>query len=230
MKYMNLFYSMIACFMLTFGCVKAERKVLDKNIFYSSKNPLLNIKVDPELKFIGKANANIYRDYTTSPGGTFHKNEAYIFGRIHNNTLQSAVIISFSTMRQGHYLPDVFSKIKNKIDSGSLKINNKRFHFCIYASSSPLVSYQEIFLDDKGYVIPNCFLVKAYCRRTSIRNDNDTRVTIKYLEDIFHGTGYRCRDWKNVNAFEKEQSKFLTQFVKRSEQSMQILEDITAVK
>lgn len=221
---------MVACFMLTFGCVKVERKVLDNNIFYSSKNPLLNIKVNPELEFIGKADAKIYRDYTTSPGGTFHKNEAYIFGRIHEHTLQSAVIISFTTMRKGYYLPDVFSKIKNKIDSGSLKINKKRFHFCVYASSSPLVSYQETFLDDKGYVIPNCFLVKAYNRRTSIRNEDDTLVTISYLEDIFYRTGYRCKDWKNVNAFAKEQSEFLTEFVKRSEQSMQILEDINAVK
>ena len=111
-----------------------------------------------------------------------------------------------------------------------VKINNKRFYFCVYASSSPLVSYQETFLDDKGYVIPNCFLVKAYGRRTSIRNEDDTLVTILYLEDIFHRTGYRCRDWKNVNAFEKEQSEFLTEFVKRSEQSMQILEDINALK
>jgi hypothetical protein len=216
--------------MLTFGCVKAERKLLDKNTFYSSKNPRLHIKVSKEFKFLGKADATIYRDYTTSPGGTFHKNEAYIFGHIDNHSLQSAVIISFSTMRKGYYLPDVFSKIKNKIDRGSLRIGDKRFHFCVYASSSPLVSYQETFLDDEGYVIPNCFLVKAYCRRTSIRNEDDTRVTILYLEDIFHRTGYRCKDWKNVNAFEKEQSEFLTEFVKRSEQSIQFLEDITAIK
>ena len=79
-------------------------------------------------------------------------------------------------------------------------------------------------------MIPNCFLVKSYCKRTSIRNEDDTLVTILYLEDIFHRIGYRCKDWKNVNAFDREQSEFLTEFVKRSEQNMQILEDVTVVK
>jgi len=119
-------------------------------------------------------------------------------------------------------LADLFSGVKDKLDSGDMKIEGKRYQRIV--SVSRLFSKDEAdFISDKGYIIPRCFLVKGLGRIVSA--DERTKMYIFYIEDIrhIHGIKYSCRDWINKNMLTNEQQELLKGFIDRSEKNFQIL-------
>ena len=204
------------------GCHSVVRGVSQDNLFRSSSQPKIEVRVDSRFNYLGEVNRRIYEDYVTSPGGSHHKQASYIFAHsAKDNTLAAVVIIVFSKIEEGYYLPDLFSRIKNKLNEGIEKVHGKSFQYCSFTSSSPLEGYQEVFILDKGYLIPNCFMVKAIARKVSIKGD--ALIKIMYAEDVFHVNGLQCRDWKARNKLTGEQCQFLEEFLARSENSFQIL-------
>ena len=113
-----LYYCMVVCFVLTFGCTgtKPGRTVLQDNTFYSSALPRIKMKISSDLKYIGKAERLTHGDYDDGTGSTLVEREAFLFGHIEDGKILRAVLIKILTVQRGAYwLPDLFAAIKNKL-------------------------------------------------------------------------------------------------------------------
>jgi len=217
-----LYFFMVVCLVLTFGCagMKPERDVLQDNIFYSSTSPKMKIKINPDFKYIGKAEQQKYIEYF---GGTLLEQEAYLFGHIEDNRILKGVSIRIDTIQKGYAAPDLFAWAKNKLDSGVMRIQGKNYQYVVYSYSGPIIKYVRDFISDKGYIIPNCFLAKGLGRIVSA--DAKTKMYIFYIEDIrhIHGNKYSCNDWLDKYMLTNEQQELLKGFIDRSEKNIQIL-------
>jgi hypothetical protein len=212
-----------------FGCagMKIERGV-KKNIFYSSRFPKIDININPEFIYFGKTGKRIYRKYKTSPGGSFRDDESYIWGKLTKvNALEAIFIIRFERMNRGYFLENQFSDVKDKLDSGTIDINGKIYQFLIKASASQLSNYQELYLYDKGYQIPTCFLAKVLVRRYTHLNENDSLIKILYLEDINYNRNSKdtCRNWKDKNKLSEDRRNHFKEFISRNNEYVQIVND-----
>ena len=222
-----LYFFMVVCLVLTFGCagMKPERTVLQDNVFYSSTSPKIKIKIHSDFKYIGKAEKHKWSESVEKTATTHFEGESYLFGHIEDDKIVKGVVIRIFTLGETHWywLPDLFSWVKDKLDSGDMKIQGKRYQRIVFASR--LFSKDEAdFISDKGYIIPSCFLVKGLGRIVSV--DGRTKMYIFYIEDTSHLSdnkySYR-RDWISKYMLTNEQEEFLKEFIDRSEKNIQIL-------
>jgi hypothetical protein len=208
--------------------MKIERGVRN-NVFYSSSNPKINIKINPDFKYLGKVEKNNYVYYKDFPvgGGSFFKSEEYVFGYINdNNTLTQGVWIIIKTLNEGYWLPDLYSSWKFKLDSGFVKVHGKTYQYSIQAFERVFEKEVKKMIIDNGYRILNCYLVKGISSLIGV--DDKTMINIFYIEDINYNqdSRYQCTDyWKNVNMLTDEQRIHLNEFRKRSEINIQISGD-----
>jgi hypothetical protein len=203
---------------------KKERTVLQDNVFYSSTSPKIKIKIHSDFKYIGKVEKLKWSESVEKTATTHFEGESYLFGHIEDDKILKGVVIRIFTLGETHWhwSADLFSWVKDNLDSGDMKIEGKRYQRIV--SVSRLFSKDEAdFISDKGYIIPSCFLVKGLGRIVSA--DGRTKMYIFYIEDIrhIHGIKYSCRDWINKNMLTNEQEEFLKEFIDRSEKNIQIL-------
>ena len=165
MKNFIYFYA-IATLMLLLSCagLKVERTVQDDNIFYSS-NPKLKIKINPDFKHSGD-----YKRLESNPAS----NEAtvmldcdrdfYLFQNIIDGKF---ILIKFDSLRQpnSYFNPISFDQKKYLYDSGTLKLNGKKYKY-------------GIFPEVKSY--NKCNFLKVIATLTGGQN----MTTIIYGEDI----------------------------------------------
>jgi hypothetical protein len=205
--------------------MRIQRDVLQGNIFYSPALPKIRMKIHSDLEYLGKAETTRRVEYTDWEGGSPVDRESYLFTRTQDNRILEGVLIRISTLRaaDGYWLPDLFARIKNKLDSGTMKIQGRRYQYSVFGSSRVFLRYEWDFLTDKGYLIPNCFMVKGLGR--IVDADARTLMYILYMEDPsrFRGRKYSCRDWNNVNILTAEQKEFLKEFTDRSDKNVEIL-------
>ncbi|GEM_PF-1775660 len=206
-------FLLVFCILSSAGCamMRTERKVVPDNVFMSSRHPDINIKIDQSLKYIGKATASKYSKHKTHPGGSNASFESHLFGEVgENNKIKRAVIIRFLRIHTGFWLPDNFSNVKFMLDTGIVDVNDINYQYAVFPDTSPFINYEEIFLFDSGYVVPNCFIVKALARREGTNNKH--KYYVAYLEaaqTILDGK-YRCKSWTNRDNLEGEQREYLT--------------------
>jgi hypothetical protein len=218
---------MVACLIFTFGCagLKPERSVLQNNIFYSSASPKVRMKIHSDFKYIGKAEKHGQAEDADTKGTTFVENESYLFGHIEDNRMLKGVLIKISTIREAHWswLPDLFPKVKNKLESSVMKIQGKSYQHIVAAFTRVFSKYEEDFIIDKGYIIPNLFLMKGLGRLVGA--DNKTKIYIFYAEDIsrIKDKEYSYGNWRNRYMLTNEQQEFMKGFIDRSEKNIQIL-------
>lgn len=222
----NILFFMVVCIVIIFGCVgmKEKKSVLQDNIFISSTFPKIKIQINQDFKYIGKVEKQKHENHTTGYGGTFINYEYYIF--LHpdnNNSFTKGALIRRSELASGYWLPDVFSKVKDKIDSGGMKINGKYYKYAVFSSASVFNNYEELFIYDKGYEVPNCFLVKGLGRRIGAGDKN--LIKIIYFEDMrtICDNKYSCKGWNNKETLTAEQVEYLKKFNENYLQNIQIL-------
>jgi len=208
--------------------MRMERDVLQGNIFYSSTLPKIRMKVHYDLEYIGKTETAKFVEYTDWEGGSPVDRESYLFAHTEDNRILEGVLIRISKLRAegGYWLPDLFARIKNQLDSGTMKIQGRRYQYSVFGSSRVFLRYERDFLTDKGYLIPNCFMVKGLGR--IVDADARTLMYILYMEDPsrIRGRKYSCRDWNNANMLTTEQKEFLKEFTDRSDNNVQILPNV----
>jgi hypothetical protein len=223
----------ISVLIILVGCaeLKIQRNVHD-NVFYSNKLPQVNIKVNPDFVYLGKAEKNIFKNYSSRAGGDTIEHVSYIFAEKGKyNHLKKVITIHFYTVKgSGFWLPDLFSGVKTPLDSGVVNIEGNNYQYCVTAHSSPLMGYEQKLISDKGYVLPNCLLVKGYGRR--VDSGNKTKFIILYAEDIRfkENNNYQCNRWQNVDTFHSEQKNFLSEFLDRCNENLRILPDSPSIK
>lgn len=228
MKKRMQYLSVVLCFIFMSGCsgLKIERNV-SNNVFYSSANPSVRIKISPEFRYVGTAEErkhNAYSDGTV--GGVTVDCTSYIFvQKDRYNYLKKAISIRFySTQGSGYWQSDIFSWLKNMIDSGIMNIHGENYQFSVIADPHPFTITELTTINSNGCIVPNCLLAKGFGRRVS--TDNKTKMIILYAEDAqFKGSNnYGYRQWLNVEAFTDEQREFLREFMVRSEGNIKIVD------
>jgi hypothetical protein len=222
MAHKMLFYLVLTCLCLA-GCAM-NRFVQDDNVFVSSANPPIKIRVSEEMKYIGKEVAKqVPIDYRLGTGGTFIDTEIYAFLKIDaSNVLSKGVIIRFCEAQAGEFWPELFAAVRNKLTSGDVKINGKNYQFMTMAASNIFSKSEVDQLLDKRYKIPDCFMVK-FLGRIAGPNRDQTFMII-YFEDIKNFVGYPCKVWSDANLLTDKQKQLLEKFEHDFARDIQILE------
>lgn len=168
----------------------------------------------------------MYTKYATLARGSSVDRESYLFARTEDNRILEGVLISTLRTEGGYWLPDLFSKVQNQLNAGTVEIQGRRYQYGVFSSSRVFLSYEGDFLTEKGYIIPNCFMVNGLGR--IVDADARTLMYIFYMEDIrpIRGKKYSCRDWNNANMLTIEQREFLKEFTDRSDKNVQILSNV----
>jgi hypothetical protein len=147
---------------MMYSCAaRGTKRGVQDNIFYSSSNPVINIKINPDFAYTGseiqnpcvherpkdEENPIVMRLYPGSKRGVvpgydvFANKESHKF---YNSELKRRIKIDISTITtQNHYwLSDrLFDQVENKLTSGVVAINGNKYQSCVFTyMSSSLVS------------------------------------------------------------------------------------------
>jgi len=185
--------------------MKTKRDVCD-NIFYSS-NPKINIKINPDFTYTRSDTKHEYGH--DAAGGaeqqTGIKKESYIFYNRELKRLIDINILKLTTERWSWH-PNHFKWVKNKLDSGTVEINGKKYQYCVYVDTSSSGA---------------CWLVKGLGRIISA--ESDSKINIFYAQEL--GGKYKCSYWENVNSLAHIQKTLLDEFIESSKKDIQILKE-----
>jgi hypothetical protein len=179
MKRTFLLVSLICLVISSCANWNTARKV-ENNVF-SAPAWFVWAKVSPEFTYIGRIGDLSYV-LTTVP----EENETFIFGKINNlNIIEEGVIIRISELRgpSAYWLPDLFSNMQYRLISDNVDVQSYRYQHAIGVSDYIFYNYEEKFLKDKGYIIPNQFMTERLARKEGIRTDNK-RIIILYFRDL----------------------------------------------
>jgi hypothetical protein len=218
-----LYFFIAVCFAFTFGCagMTPERGVRQDNTFYSSAFPKLEVNIHPDFEYIGKAEEKEHKKDVQQRGTHASDRESYLFGYIEDAKIKKGVVVRIQTLvaTRAYWLPDIFGRVKNKLDSGTVKIQGRTYQYMVVASSRMGRKYERDFITNKGYIIPNAFLVKVLGKINGSKDE--ILIHIDYFEDI--SDKYSRRDWIDKDTLTTEQQSFLEAFNVRSEENIQIL-------
>jgi len=132
-------YLIILC-CCTAGCISTERGVTTssdytvKNVFYSEAMPKLKLKISDEFEYLGSNKTKQRKDFSDSDGSYNNKVESYAFAVFNEESLDRLVLITLHHMNRGYWLPDLFGYVKHKIEHDMIKILDKSYHSCMWAS------------------------------------------------------------------------------------------------
>jgi hypothetical protein len=201
---------MIVCLLIIFSCagMKTKRGVQD-NIFYSSSNPKINIKINPDFAYTGSG-TNQMRGHDSRRSqvskSTGIEIERYKF---FNKDLKRNIEIKISTLTTANWYwrSGLFDRVKNKLDSGVETISGKRYQYCVFTDRS-----------SSG----TCWLVKGLGRIVSANSDSVMHI---YYSENLEGK-YTCSDWENKNLLTDDQKVLLDELIECCEKDIQILKTV----
>lgn len=223
-KYFSILFILFFCV----GCASSfQRGVMEENIFFSSSQPKIKIKIDSSFEYLGKMkkmDVIEVHSYTN----TFKTTEAFIFGNIgDDNTFKNGVVINFISLgdRDTEFITDGFSWIKYQLESKTIKINKKTYQKSIFPA--PFFFRNEIrnIIFDKEYVIPNSFLMQGLSRNVSL--NNNMIMQIYYMDEISSFNkekNYELSEWIDINKLREDQQKRLNEFMTTCQKNIQFLE------
>jgi len=218
---MKKFISLIFCILFIVSCASIQREITVKdNIFYSSYPPNA-IKVDPEIKYLGKVDKSEFRNFEGRLTGPTVRSDSYVFVQIIKNRINKAVVIKIDEINEGYWLPDLFEKVKTKLVSGVTKINNDSYQYII-TNSIMANDLERKFVTDKGYITSNCYLWKALGTILA----EQVRFVILYAEEFSNNDKlkrYKCVDWNKTELLLEDQKEFLREFNLRADKNIKIL-------
>jgi hypothetical protein len=201
-----IYFFGVATLFFIFSCAGLEvKRGVQDNVFYSSSFPNINLKIDPDLKFSDKKEINKTFEWYN------YKQERYIFKNDNSNKFIvitiNEIIDRFGKMEVSYLTSRFFLNIENRLDSGTTKLNDDKYHYCVYIDKS-----------SSG----NCYLKKTLMR---LLGSGSGIFEITYIENISYNlTNYLCSEWENAKLFKNDQKSYLEGFIKRSEKNYQILE------
>ena len=223
-----MYFFMIVCLVMMYSCAaRGTKRGVQDNIFYSSSNPVINIKINPDFAYTGseiqnpcvherpkdEENPIVMRLYPGSKRGVvpgydvFANKESHKF---YNSELKRRIKIDISTITtQNHYwLSDrLFDQVENKLTSGVVAINGNKYQSCVFVDMS-----------SSG----NCWLVKSLGRIVSVEGDSKINI---YYEENLEGK-YTCNDWEKAYLLNNDQKVFLNEFIESGDKDIQILKTV----
>lgn len=208
-------------FLVITGCAgvsetseEANRGVTYDNIFFSEKKPTLNINISKEFSYFGHYHEKKFLQYTDGNGGAYHDTDSYYFIQNKNNKRISKIIsIEISKISFGFYGPDIYSWMNPNLNSETINHLGEYYQSGITVSGFACNDEKKsnLFIN-KGYILPNTFLLRATGRRFG--HNNNYLFNIYYAEDI-NQEQLSPKNLKNNTLSDKEKS-FLNSFSKRA--------------
>lgn len=219
-----LILAVLSMFFVGCAALNIERTVSMNNEFYSSYTPKIQVNVNQDFTYLGEFQDSRYVAHKESSGGTTIAIHTYTFIEPdENNYVNKGVAIKITTIDEGYVLPDLYSNVKNPIDSGFTKINGEQYQYCITPSTSIMTSDErklKNLIVSKGYHFSNLYLVKLLGRRVDA--ENKTKFEIYYIEDLSHLDSTNDRYWK-ANCLSLNQIEFVKEFEKNVQKSFQLM-------
>lgn len=164
-----------------------------------------------------------YQRYKNTPGGSTSHYQTFLFGlKDPNDRLQRGIVIRTRKLSEGYILPDLFDKVKHRLDSGITSFGDQNYQYAVFPAKRPFFDFEENYLFDQGYVLSDKFVAKAFSRREG--SDDNYSILIMYLEslDSFQKGKTRFRDWTKREYLSGEQKQFLKTLGKTCEQCIVI--------
>ena len=170
--------SIAFCVFLT-GCVKTKaRGVLNDRIYYSTYSPNIQIKMSPD-----------FTCYNTGKSSNYD----YMF----INDLGNKYVVITYFKQHGpeniidYYTPSrIFNDVRNKIDSGTLKILGETWYYCDYF---------------KQFSPESCGMV----RDLAVFTQKHDWLMVRYIETLPY---YDCDSWSDVKNLTSGQKEFISNF------------------
>lgn len=187
-----------------------QRSVDAQNTFISTRYPAVAVSVDSDMAYIGSVKHAKYQRYKNSPGGSTSHYESFLFVlKGPNARLQRGVIIRTKKLSEGYILPDLFDKIKHRLDSGITSFGGQNYQYAVFPSTRPFFDFEENFIFDRGYILSDKFVAKAFSRRDG--SDNNYSILIMYIEslDSFGKGRTKFRDWTRREYLSDQQKQFI---------------------
>jgi len=153
-----IYLFMLGFLAVTFSCATSKsdghtnkniHRFVSNNIFYSTSNPSIEITINPEFKYLGKAKNIRNVIYTQGSDKGTVEDTSFIFIKDRkNHKIKKGIVISISTTEQGYIWPNLFAGMETYLDSGSVKITGRNYQYNIRASSTMLRDYEIGFIVD----------------------------------------------------------------------------------
>jgi len=204
------FVVFLVCTVFMPGCA-VERGVRPENLFYSSAQPNIQIRVEPKLNFKGKMECSGTK--TAPDVSAFIHYTIYPFVEATSSDLiQRMFLVSFLEIRgMGPKFIDVY---KNRIE-----INDKYYNFYAGAAGSDSLFEKEIRerLQREGLVLANWYVGGVWYRYTNEK----LRLRLHYVESLTDSAdNYR---WSTPEKWTSSQKSLLKEVLERGRQAFQIL-------
>ena len=194
-----LFISLIL--ILFSGCAASSANVTVVDNTLHSSRPELNIKVNPDFKYIEvPEKSGFSQDADGGERYIAHSEGSYLFINLKDLRF---IKISFQELPNSRtYFKAVsFDHIENRLDLGAEKLGGKDYNYCVFVAKDPSGT---------------CQMVKILARTPSPQS----RVVILYVENI-----YKCENWETVTLLNESQKNILSNFIDRSKKNIQFTDD-----
>ena len=216
-KYFLLSFKCLFLIALIIGCSTLQAKrAVNENTFVSSA-PDLSVKVGSEFKFIGSPS-----ETTQGPsvGGRDlrYRFESYCFVAPDKDQAKKVVAISIQTV-ETYYVSDWYRDIKNTLDTGTIDLRGKKYHYYTYPLQPGLNNYMVRHISQQGYAMP-FGLTKVFGRVYGAKGD--TLVKIYYYEAL-NNAEFDNKSWKNTDGLSQKQIDYLKDFNERARSAFELI-------
>ncbi len=218
-----IFFIAISLFLIS-GCVgtQIERSVQD-NLFTSSESPKIQIKINPDFKYLGKYEDTRSLLHATQGQSAEVKHITYLFCKIGNDKrIKKIITINFQDLQSPKYwLGDLFGKVSEQIDLGTRQITGKTYQWMLRSTNNPTTKEVNKALFDGGFRTHRCYLQKVIGRIANM--DSSSKMYIGYAENV-EDLMTSCHEWnKNLSLLSGEQAKRLNEFHYNNKKNLQIV-------
>ena len=212
-------YVLAMIFLSSCASLQAKREVVD-NTFYSSSNPKVQIKVNPELKYIGETKDVRQRQLVDSPYMVIHRSALYVFVDAEGAKAKKAVAIVIERT-EASYVSDLYGEVGIFYEKGVSELGGLKFQYCSRLIYPSMKFHLTRFVTDHGYVIPRCIIVKSFSKVYGAQGD--IAVTIVYIEAP-SGLLHECKDWEPIHPLLPDQKEYLEQFNANCDNAFEVLQ------
>lgn len=217
------------CFLLTLitGCAgisqtseTTKRGVTNDNVFFSDNKPALSVKINKEFTYFGHYHEKKFIQYTDGNGGAYQNFDSYYFIKPDNKRISKMITIEISNINFGFYGPDIYSWMHPSLKSETTNYLGEYYQTGITVSGFACndTKRTNLFIN-KGYILPNAFLLKATGRRLGYNGN--------YLFHIYYAEDINQEQLNPINVrnntLNDEEKSLLDSFSKRAVDSFSFL-------
>jgi hypothetical protein len=215
-KYIHIFL-LVLTFLILFAGVKLEERYVKDNVFHSIY-PKLTVNVDPKYTYLGRFDYTLEMESRDGVQGSTVETETYVFVDAVDKQVKGAVYIQIRR-QQTKYIRNLVGDKKANLKTGTCSVGGEEYQ--CYTRAISVSSDEPIarLIKEKGYLLPDCMLTRAY-----VRADKDIGsylIMISYNEDL-SPSGFDCKAWQDQTLSTLEQENYLARFEQQSGTSFQI--------